>query len=275
MGKLVWLASYPKSGNTWLRVFLHNYILDTQAPHNLDQLMDLTTGEVSTAHYKRYSALPPREWTLEDVQRMRPRVHQDLMALSSNLVFVKTHNASLTVAGLPLITPHVTAGAIYIVRDPRDIALSYSPHLGLPLDQTVALMGDPQTMIAGNEKRVFEYLSSWSAHTYYWTRHQNPRLLVLRYEDLSADPFGQFGDVVRFLGQEPESQRLMRAIQNSAFSVCQAHEQAHGFQERPIESRESFFRQGQVGQWQTRLDPALCAQIEATHGAEMRRFGYF
>lgn len=273
MGQLVWLAGYPKSGNTWLRAFLHNYIRQPAEPYDINRLTDLTTGESGAALYARYDPRPASHYTAADVQRMRPLVHRDLTRLNPDLVLVKTHNASLLVEGKPLVTPEVTAGAIYLVRDPRDVALSYARHLGLTIDQTIDFMANPGAATGGDDEKVFERLGSWSIHVHYWTRRPNPRLHVLRYEDALADPAASFGAVVRFLGGAPEPERLARAVAFSRFAVLQAQEARAGFLERPSQSG-AFFREGRSGGWREALTPQQALRIERDHAAEMRRFGY-
>ncbi len=274
MGKLVWLASYPKSGSTWLRAFLHNYIRAADNPHDINRLTELSTGESGAGHYKQYDARPARHYAVADVQRMRPLVHRELTKLHHDLVFVKTHNASLVVAGMPLVTPDVTAGAIYIVRDPRDIAVSYSRHLGRSVDETIAFMADPEAATGGTDHKVYERLSSWSVHVHFWTRHPNPMLLVLRYEDMIAAPEAAFGEVIRFLGEEPPEPRLAGAFRFSAFDELRSQEQARGFVERPAEATAPFFRSGRPGAWRAVLTPRQRATIERDHAALMERFGY-
>ena len=205
---------------------------------------------------------------------MRPLVHRELMAASPNLVFAKTHNASLVVEGVPLVTPDVTAGAIYMVRDPRDVAVSFAHHIGRSLDETIAIMADPEAATGGDDRRVYERLSSWSLHVHFWTRRPDPRLLVLRFEDMLADPSRAFGDVIRLLGMEPPVDRLERAIRFSAFAGLREQEAAGGFVERPDVATAPFFRTGRSGGWREVLSPAQAARIVRDHAAEMRRFGY-
>ncbi|MBV9654166.1 MAG: sulfotransferase domain-containing protein [Acetobacteraceae bacterium] len=274
MGKLVWLASYPKSGSTWLRAFLHNFILQPDEPYRLDALSDLTVGESGADHYKRYDPRPASQYAVADVQRMRPRVHRDLTAVSPTLVFAKTHNASLVVEGVPLVTPEVTAGAIYMVRDPRDIAVSFSHHIGRSIDETIAIMADPEAATGGDDRRVYERLSSWSLHVHYWTRRPDPRLLVLRYEDMLADPARAFGDVIRLLGMDPPADRLERAIRFSRFEALRDQEATRGFAERPSVATAPFFRTGGAGGWRDVLTPTQAARIERDHGTQMQLFGY-
>jgi hypothetical protein len=274
MGKLVWIASYPKSGSTWVRAFLHNYIRQPEAPYDINALMDLSTGESGAARYRRYDPRPASQYSIADVQRMRPLVHRDLTTESPNLVFVKTHNASVLVEGVPLMTPAATAGAIYIVRDPRDIAVSYSRHRGRSLDDTIAFMANVEAATGGTDDKVYERLSSWSAHVYFWTRNPHPLLHVMRYEDMVGAPDVAFAALVRVLGQEPPAERLARAIRFSAFAELQRQELAKGFVERPAEAEGAFFRSGTVGGWRRVLSAAQVGRIERDHGVVMRRFGY-
>jgi hypothetical protein len=274
MGQVVWIASYPKSGSTWLRAFLHNYVRDPAEPHDINSLMELTTGESSAARYRPHDPRPASRYTIADVQRMRPLVHRDLAAAHPGLVFVKTHNALLVVEGVQTITKDVTAAAIYILRDPRDVAISYSRHLGRPIDETIGIMADVEAATGGSDEKVYERLSSWSAHVHFWTRRPHAGLHVMRYEDMLAAPEAAFGGLIRFLGSDPPAERLARAVRFSDFTVLQAQEQARGFVEQPALSRGAFFRAGRSGQWREVLTRAQAARIERDHGAVMRRFGY-
>lgn len=274
MGQLVWIASYPKSGNTWVRAFLHNYIRQPDTPYDINRLTDLTAADINAERYHRYDPRPASKYTIADVQRMRPMVHRDLTALDSTLVFVKTHNARLRVAGASLITPEVTAGAIYIVRDPRDVAVSYSRHLGRSIDDTIAYMADPEAATGGTDKKVYEHPSAWSVHLHSWTNTPDPQVHVMRFETMADAPVRTFGRLIHWLGQDPQLERLNRAIRFSTFEALQAQEQATGFKERVAESTGPFFGTGRPGHWRTVLSPAQAARIERDHGTMMRRFGY-
>jgi hypothetical protein len=274
MGQLVWIASYPKSGNTWMRAFLHNYIKQPDAPYDINRLTDLAAADVNAERYQRYDPRPASQYTIAEVQRMRPLVHRDLTALDSTLVFVKTHNARLQVEGAPLITPEVTAGAIYIVRDPRDLAVSYSRHRGHSIDDTIAFMAAPEAATGGTDAKIYEWHSSWSVHVHSWTSRPDPRVRVVRYEAMVNAPEATFAPVIQWLGQKPPPERLNRAIRFSAFDELRAQEQAKGFKERAVEATAPFFGTGRTGYWRTVLSPAQQARIERDHGTMMRRFGY-
>lgn len=274
MGQLVWIASYPKSGNTWIRAFLHNYIRQPDAPYDINRLTDLCASDANAERYRRYDSRPASHYAVADVLRLRGQVQRDLTALDSTLVFVKTHNARLAIEGVPLIAPGVSAGAIYIVRDPRDVAVSFSRHLGRSIDETIALMADPGLMTGGTDQVVFEHLGSWSLHVQSWAGRPEPRVRVIRYETLAAAPEATFEALIRFLGQDPPAERLRRAIRFSALGELQAQEQTHGFIECVPEATGAFFGAGQPGHWRTVLTPAQQARLEHDHGALMRRFGY-
>ena len=270
MGKLVWLASYPKSGNTWVRAFLHNYIANAQTPHSINQLVDVSVSECAMAFF----GTPGQTLSPQEVQALRPQVHKKLTRLHDDLVFVKTHNANLTVHDVPLCTPEVTAGAIYIVRDPRDVALSYAAFTGKSVDEIIAFMANDGAANQSDGVQVFELLSSWSRHAVSWVA--SPRRLLVRYEDLLSNPEQGFARIIRFLGAtdaQPDIERLRRAISFSSFSTLSGQEAQEGYR-AGSPSGEKFFRAGKAGQWRERLNQAQADAIWAAHHDIMEKFGY-
>jgi hypothetical protein len=268
LGKLVWLASYPKSGNTWLRAFLHNFLRQPEAPHSINALTDLSVVECASVFFGASGAV----LTPAEVQKLRPGVHERLMALHPRPVFVKTHNANLALHDVPLCTPAATAGAIYIVRDPRDVAVSYAAFTGKSIDEIIAFMADPGAANRGTDAQVFELLSSWSAHALSWVGAQHR--LLLRYEDLLAKPEAAFGRVARFLGAGADEARLRRAITFSDFLVLAEQERNEGYRASGTAAPGAFFRAGKSGQWREALTAAQADAIIAAHGEVMRNFGY-
>jgi len=271
LGKIVWLASYPKSGNTWLRVFLHNYINRPDEPASINKLTKLSASECNAAFFHAYLPGPPAAYTTQDVQRVRPQVHRDLTKLHPDLVFIKTHNANRAVHGIPLCTPALTAGAIHIIRDPRDVAVSYAAYTGLPLDETIAFMSQSGAANRGTAQQVFEVLGSWSNHTESWT--SAPKFLHLRYEDMLNNPTHEFGRIIHYLGGGPDPARLAKAVAFSAFATLAQQESAHGYQ-AASPTASPFFRQGRAGAWREVLSETQRAKIESDHGPMMKKFLY-
>jgi hypothetical protein len=274
MGGIIWLASFPKSGNTWMRSFLHNLLRNPTESYDINTLTDFTIGESQTRWFKPFDPRPGSQYSMADVRRMRPDVHRSFTTRSPDSIFVKTHNALIEDEGVPLVTMGVTAGAIYIVRDPRDVAISYAHHQGQPLDHIIDMLGQEAACTGGDDNNVYECTSSWSRHVDSWTQTPNPQLLVVRYEDLLDQPVKSFGAVAKFLGLEVSRPRLDKAMKLSSFKVLKAQEQRKGFIERPARSDAAFFREGRSGQWKKVLTPEQVARIEAEHGEQMRRFGY-
>ena len=270
MGKLVWLASYPKSGNTWVRAFLHNYIANAPTPHSINELVDFSVSECAAAFFGTVGEII----TPVQAQALRPDVHKHLTTLHDDLVFVKTHNANLVVHDVALCTPALSAGAIYIVRDPRDVAVSYAAFTGKSLDEIIEFMAQEGAANASDGVQVFELLSSWSRHVVSWVGSTN-RLLV-RYEDLLAEPERHFARMIKFLGaanSTPDPERLRRAIEFSSFKSLATQEAKTGYRAGGP-SGERFFRKGEARGWRDHLTAAQADKICVDHGEIMQKLGY-
>jgi hypothetical protein len=273
MGGIVWLASYPKSGNTWVRAFLHNFMRDPDRSYDINRLADLTVGDSQIHWYQEIINKPGADYTEEEVQRMRPQVHRRLSRISPDTIVCKTHNALMEDDGHPLVTMEVTAGAIYVVRNPLDVAVSYSHHLGLSIDRIIQIMNTTGATIPGNEQNVYELQGSWTENVETWTDPPNPRIYVVRYEDMLEAPVRAFAGIVKFLGIAAPRQRIEKAVKLSSFRVLQDQERRQGFRERPLQAK-TFFREGKAGQWHKALSQEQVAALVAVHRTQMARFGY-
>lgn len=273
MGALIWLASYPKSGNTWVRSFLHNLLTNSPTPVNINELDDFCLGESAAAWYVARTGRKVTDMSFEEIMKMRPLVQKDFTMAFPDSVFVKTHNYLGEWHGHPLHNMDVTAGGIYVVRNPLDVAISMTHHFGLGQDEAIARMADHGSITGLTESHVPEFHSSWSGHVASWTGHPNPQLLVLRYEDLLEKPKKHFKLVANFLGLQPKPERLERAIRNSSFKAMKAQEEKAGFKERSNFAK-AFFREGKKDQWREKLTPDQIRQIISDHREQMERFGY-
>jgi len=273
MGALIWLASYPKSGNTWMRSYLHNLLMNAQAPVPIDKLTHFCLGESAAGPYAALAGKPYETLEPEEIATLRPRVHVELTKASRDSVFVKTHNYMGTWFDQPLHNMDVTAGAIYMVRNPLDVAISLANHYVVTIDESIRKLGTIGTGTANEGGHVPEVHSSWSHHVESWTAHLNPQLLVLRYEDMLGDPQAAFGATARFLGLNPPQERLDRAIRFSSFKVLKEQEEKSGFIERP-KNAKAFFREGRADQWREVLSPEQVRKIISDHRVQMERFNY-
>lgn len=272
MGAIIWLASYPKSGNTWMRVFLHNLLTNAREPIKINALNRFCLGEDRAEYYNHFDPRPLGSLPIEEVMALRLKVQELLTQSSPDSVFVKTHNLLGLIDGVPTVNREATAGAIYLLRNPLDIAVSYAHHYGLTIDETIAQLADPDAGSANTDLVARNFYGTWTMHVQSWTQDPSASLHVVRYEDLVARPGEAFGGVARFLGLDPPAERLERAIAFSAFDVVRGQEQEGGFVERSQHSR--FFREGRANQWREVLTDAQVAKVVADHRDQMARFGY-
>src|SRR6185437_7633916 len=273
---IVWLASYPKSGNTWTRAFLHNLVRVTSGEIEAQQINELNQFSLTSAAKPLFDEILGFSATdkhLNQIAAARARVQQHVADLVEGLVFVKTHQALAVDRGYPTINFSVTAGAIYIVRNPLDVAISYAHHLSASIDATMDLMNQKNAETAVTDKQVYELYGSWSQHVSSWTRKPHRAIYVMRYEDMLSDPQKTFGALARHLLFKPSESELAEAIARSSFERLREQEDKEGFLERP-EKAERFFRDGRADQWKEVLTPKQIERIVDAHREQMQRFGY-
>ncbi|WP_207459236.1 sulfotransferase domain-containing protein [Azospirillum sp. SYSU D00513] len=276
MGGIYWLASYPKSGNTWFRTFLRNLIDDSSAPADIN---DLKTGGIASSRgwLDEVLGFDTAELDPDEVERLRPVVYR--WSLRAETVgYHKIHDAyTHTADGEPLVSRDATLGAVYILRNPLDVAPSVANHNQCSIDEAIAGMGDSGYALCRSRQRltdqVRQRLLSWSAHVLSWTDAPGLNRLVIRYEDMLDDPAATFTRAARFLQVPDDPARVEKAIRFSGFQELARQEQEKGFRERPSRAAR-FFRQGRSGGWRDTLTAGQVERIIADHGAVMRRFGY-
>jgi len=270
---IVWIASYPKSGNTWVRAFLANYASRRNEPVDVEALSAFGVSDGNIGPYERAAKRPFSTLTDVEIARLRPAAHALIAGLRPGIVPVKTHVAIGHVHGAPTINPAVTAGAIYIVRNPFDVVISYADHYGLTLDEAVDAITRKSTALARTPTYAPQPISDWATHVGSWTGSPSDRLVVVRYEDLLNQPAATFALLPPALGLPVDLKRTARAIRNSRFETLAAQEAARGFGERS-KHQARFFREGRSGQWRDVLSEAQVRGMIDRLGPTMRRFGY-
>lgn len=276
MSGIYWLASYPKSGNTWFRSFLSNLQQDGDAPAHINEL---ATGTIASARDWLDEALgfDSADLSADEIDRLRPAVYRWGLR-DPEVGYHKIHDAyTRTAAGEPLVGREATLGALYIVRNPLDVAPSAANHWHVSMDEAIARMGRHDMALASDgkklNKQVRQKLLSWSQHVLSWADAPGLNRLVIRYEDMLAAPIATFTQAARFLQLPCDPVRVGKAVRFSDFQVLSRQEAEKGFRERPTEAGR-FFRQGRSGGWRSQLTAAQAARIVADHGEVMRRFGY-
>lgn len=275
MGNIIWLAAYPKSGNTWLRAFIYNLIEKPAYPGRIAELPKYFESESDPRWYMPFlGGKMPQDCSSEEIMALKSVVHREIAASRPRgSIFTKTHNRFGNFNDHPLHEISVTAGAIYIVRNPLDVVLSTADHFGVSTDEAIDFMANTETGTPSNMENVASFLGSWSSHVASWTNQEHKGIVVVRYEDMLDKPMKAFGQVAKLLGRGKDKSGLKRAIRFSSFSELRKQEIRDGFVERSQESK-SFFRKGQKNQWVDELHAEQVAKIVEQHREQMDRFNY-
>ena len=273
MGNILWLASYPKSGNTWLRAFLANLVANRPTEVGLDELPRYGDLEARPDLFTQLAGRKSIELDFAQILALRPLVHAQLAAAATGTVFVKTHNMAGVHEGHPLHNPAVSAGAIYVVRNPLDVVISMSHHFGISLDEAIMYLGNDSAATENSDLFVTQFLGSWSRHVASWAALESARILVVRYEDLLEKPAKWFGKIARLVGLDADRGRIERAIKHASFASLASMERRDGFVEVPIKGKH-FFRSGRANQWRDVLSREQVMRIVADHREQMARWHY-
>ncbi len=217
--RIVWLASFPKSGNTWTRVFLANYFMPPGQAPDINTLYRFTTADIRQDFFDRVNGGPFVARDFADWLEMRPKALRAIAASKPGHHFVKTHCQVRKIGGRDLILPEVTAAAIYVMRNPFDLVLSYSRHLSEPVDQTITRMANREAVNTSGS-RIFEFIGRWDEHIASWTEAPGLQRHVMRYEDMLADTERAFRGLFAFLRMPVQDGQLRRAIRAASFELA-------------------------------------------------------
>ena len=269
---ITWIASYPKSGNTWVRGFLSAYLNEGKLDINK---MRLDVDDITGYYYHIVSPMVvdrlPSGWTLQ--LRGAALAH---MATTLDYPLVKTHSTNAEINGVYMIPRCFTKKAIYILRDPRDIVVSLSHQLEWSLDECIGFINNPQQMIHKREdgKGLFNFVGMWAQHVVSWGDEKNFRVGLARYEDFMERPEESFKKILDFLEWEFNQRLFEDSLNASSFSEMQRQEteNENGFVEN--RGKSLFFREGKVGNWRNVLNDEQVEKIEEQHFDIMERLKY-
>nr|WP_051547989.1 sulfotransferase domain-containing protein [Sneathiella glossodoripedis] len=188
MGGIIWLASYPKSGNTWVRSFLQNLITNPTGIVHINELSQFAYGDGQKFWYEQAAGGSLEGMSPEEVMKLTPKAQEVMARSRPQSVFVKTHNRLGYNFGVPFITAEVTAGAIHIIRDPRDVCVSLAHHFGFSIDEAIDFMNNPDAQTPEDAYKLAQFYGSWSNHTNSWKKFNPQYIHRVRYEDLLHKP---------------------------------------------------------------------------------------
>lgn len=271
--KVVWLASYPKSGNTWVRAFITAYFMKEK---ELDLNTILPFSDADEATWKKFSPIDISSMTVEDFSAMKPSIIMQMIVVEGGKrILVKTHDANIDVLHYHYLIPALfTLGAIYIIRDPRDIVTSLAYHVSIGVPEAAEKLINKKAALAINKKEheLHQIVSSWNNHVRSWTEGTIFRVQMIRYEDLIHDPNTSFKVILKYLGIEYNKKPFKNALKQTKFGRMQMKEKKDGFKEQKHDA--PFFRKGKAEGWRTELPKHLVYKIEEQCHVNMEKYGY-
>lgn len=289
MRRTIWLASYPKSGNTWFRALLANLDPKREAPAEINNLDSSDSIASARGRFDNNLLIDSDLLSFDEIDVLRPRLYRFLATdrmedpfdpeSSYPVRFVKTHDSyTITTAGEPIMGgADAAAGALLFVRDPRDVAPSLANHQGCSIDEAITLMGDPAYSFCADPRRAAnqlrQKLCGWGDFAQSWLDQRDIPVHLVRYENLHADPIATIRAALDFAGWPNDDAAIERAVRFAAIDELQRQEGEKGFAEKP-RGTERFFRRGIAGGWRDDLNAGQVARIEQDHVAMMQRLGY-
>jgi len=272
---IVWLASYPKSGNTWFRIFLSNLRSEQAAPIDINEIQ--TDGIFSSkAIFEKATGIDASHLTNKEASLLQPDVFKYYSSRMDDFVFIKAHDAYTILPNKkPIFPSDVSYGVIYFIRNPLDIAVSFAFHLGDDMKYAHLTLNKKTTLASLNKykSQLKQELLTWGQHVNSWTLQNKIPILVIRYEDMKTLPLTTFKKAIQFLGWEYSDKAIQNALDKSSFENLKKQEKEKGFQET-LEKQKQFFRSGQSGDWQNHLTNKQVKSIQLQHGDMMQQFNY-
>ena len=277
---IIWLASYPKSGNTWVRSFLSAYYYSSDGKFTFELL-------------KKIKQFPSKEFfdrklLSVDEASQNWLIAQKKIKDKKKICFLKTHNVNGAFKGNSFTTNEFTAGAIYIVRDPRNVLTSVMNHYSLSESDGLKMMNSVYRNLRdvndNDNYSNYSFISSWSNNYNSWKLSKNINSLFIKYEDLENDKYNTFSKIVNFTNniikkeKNIDENKFKLAIETTNFEVLQKKEEYEGFDEAVYSSKEGkmkpFFNLGRKNNYKNLLKPETSKIIEGLFEKEMKELGY-
>jgi hypothetical protein len=214
---------------------------------------------------------------VDEIDDMFPEILRLLVRNDSYTHIMKVHDdARRTKSGDWLFPGDAVHGVIYLVRHPFDVAVSFANHMGISLEDAVALMQDGDIVSHFHDRLPLalpQHVGSWTSNISSWLGPTPYNVTLARFEDILNNPAAEFGRLARAVGFDASPDEIARCVAGARFEKMRGEEENSGFRERPPSS-EAFFRAGQQRSWEGKLDRELADRIVDNHRSTMDRLGY-
>ena len=229
---IIWLASYPKSGNTWFRVFLTNLLSNSDKPADINNLYPTTIAS-SRSLFDEATGIPSSDLTQDEIEKLRPRVYRYMSETSDEIIYHKIHDAWIKLSEeTDLVPDDVTKGVLYFIRNPLDVAVSFAHHSATSIDRAIDMMNNHDFAFCSRETKLHnqtrQRLLTWSEHVESWIDQSGLPVMILRYEDMLTDTFSLFKQAVKFMHLPATDTKIKRALEFSSFKIVSNQEKDQG-----------------------------------------------
>ena len=281
----IWLASYPKSGNTLIRALLASYFFSKDGNFDFEVIKNIKQFPTSELFENMGIDLKNEKEVVKNYIKVQEKINK-----KNSIQFLKTHSYLFNINNSPFTDLNNTLGAIYIIRDPRNVVTSYAHHFAMTVKQaahqlvsSIDIGGDLESKSVSDRTKI--YLGSWGSNFNSWKSFKTPKkYLLIKYEDLIDNKKETFLKVLEFIHKlqktsfSVDNSKLDNAISSTHFERMQSLEKKKGFIESKIDIKSGkkipFFNLGEKNKWENSLDLDIRRKIENTFEKEMLELGY-
>lgn len=278
---IVWLASFPKSGNTWVRAMISSLIYSDNGVFNFEIIKKIQQFP-NKKHFEKFTD------KYQNVQELKKFwvAAQEQINLDKKIKFLKTHHINCKIDEYPFTNKNNTLATIYVVRDPRSLVESFSNYYKINKDAAIKSITSKELVsgagfIKNKQNNVFTIIGSWNDHYNSWTK-ANANLLILKYEDLLIDPLKELNKIIVFLKKfiifNYNDFKTQNIISSTSFENLEKMEKETGFFEvADIENNQNkikFFNKGKQNDWRKYLNENEIEYISSKFNYEMKELGY-
>ena len=282
---IIWLASYPKSGNTYLRAFLSAYYYSKSGEFDFSLIENIKQFPDKQFFNKKIESAieASREWIPA----------QKKIIVDKKIRFLKTHSCLGDYKGNVFTSFETSLGAVYIVRDPRNVFTSIKNHFSYDNEKAMEMILDKKSYLMAKDGGGFSsysYISSWGQNYVSWLKYNKFRRLFIRYEDLLENKYETFRDIIVFINtltnriEGVDKSKLLKAIDSTNFDVLKNKETKVSLGETDSgfenwrnfhkENKNYFFNLGPKNNWEKMLNESLKKKIEDNFENEMKALKY-
>ena len=273
---IIWLASYPKSGNTFVRAMLSAYFFSKDGNFDFKYLKSIKQFPSKQLFKKMgITSNDPNELLKNYVKS------QEYINKRAPLILLKTHSSMFNINNNKFTDLNNSLGVIYIVRDPRNIITSFSNHYNLSLKESSLKMISNTCLGENSDKKVFTYMLSWKNNYNSWKVFlKEKKYLLIKYEDLIKNPKNLLIKMLTFISQLSKNnsnidlQKVDKVIASTTFENLKNLENEYGFNEKSSKMKKNFFNLGKKNKWQNILVESIIETLCTEFKEEMKELNY-